>query len=358
MRYLLIFLVLCSVCLADRGRSRYAFPGDADRRSGFRSPDTLQDLICWYDPNKGIPETSGTISVWADQSGNGFDLVEITSPPEAEAHTMPTVGLAAGINGKVVIFDGAQNGNALRAAFGEVFVQPQTKYVLFWLDDYSGDNTNNRFILDGDDETGGTSNANRQALYFKRQTIEIFAGGHIGKIHDADLSAAPAPRATTHITVTPIVVPGAAYIPVRVTDTVFFQSSDDIANSLEMSITNITLTTYEVPFTGGITSITDTAVTPRVSTVDEGKWVDLTLVYNGTDSSIYQDGILITKRYRTTWDLEGRGWSGITIGVRAFTNADTKYHFKGKIGGVIVVNHVSSGPEREEIRTWLRRNVR
>lgn len=58
-------------------------------------------LKCWLRADKGITLTSGAVSTWADQSGNGFDFTQST------AGKRPTVGALGGRTN--VLFDGTDD---------------------------------------------------------------------------------------------------------------------------------------------------------------------------------------------------------------------------------------------------------
>lgn len=54
------------------------------------SPLLLSGLVAWYRADMGVSKTGTTVTAWADQSGNGLDVIPGTSP----------VYSATGVNGK------------------------------------------------------------------------------------------------------------------------------------------------------------------------------------------------------------------------------------------------------------------
>jgi len=80
-------------------------------------PSDLANLKAWYQFNTGITVTGAGVSTWADQSGNGNDLLQSTDTnrPSKEA------------NG-TILFDGVDN--FLRAA-SVTLTQPVTIYLIF-----------------------------------------------------------------------------------------------------------------------------------------------------------------------------------------------------------------------------------
>lgn len=70
-------------------------------------PTEVSGLVCWLRADRGVTLTSGAVSTWADQSGNGHDFTQSTSSDR------PTVSYAdSNFNDKdALAFDGASAGN-------------------------------------------------------------------------------------------------------------------------------------------------------------------------------------------------------------------------------------------------------
>ena len=62
--------------------SKWATRGSSFGKSGGVgapfAPDDLDNLVAWYQFNIGITVTGAGVSTWADQSGNGNDLLQST----------------------------------------------------------------------------------------------------------------------------------------------------------------------------------------------------------------------------------------------------------------------------------------
>ena len=84
--------------------------------SGFL-PSKLVNLEAWYRFNTGITVTGAGVSNWADQSGNGRDLLQSTDTNRPSLESDGTI-----------LFDGVDN--FLKAA-AFTLVQPETIYILF-----------------------------------------------------------------------------------------------------------------------------------------------------------------------------------------------------------------------------------
>lgn len=356
-RAALIWLVILSVsCFGGDRRGRFSVRGSYDARYKFnQTPRQLDDLICEYDPNRGVTESGGTISAWADQSDNGHDL------GQRDSQTFPTIGSVAGLNGKAIIFDGALDGNALTVSFGTTYSQATTIYILVYIDEHRGVTVNSNYIIDGDDSTDSGNNTGRHGLFFKTESLQAFAGFHLDTQSDitAGLSGAPSPRDTTHITVTPDILPsGKGFDGLSA----WLQNFADFGGGTitDLTVSSATDTTYEVPFTGGITAMAsypshDTSGTSRMETIVTGTWFDLVCVYDGENSFLYQDGVLIADRGFGSSTIGTNAWSGINMGVRNFNFSAANIHLKGKIGGMFAFNHASSESERKQMRAYLRR---
>lgn len=85
------------------GRSRAR---DRSRPAGAPQwlPTSLASLAAWYRGDLGITLNGGTVSAWADQSGNGRHLTQGT------AANQPTYGTASGMRGHAALaFDGTND---------------------------------------------------------------------------------------------------------------------------------------------------------------------------------------------------------------------------------------------------------
>lgn len=78
-------------------------------------PSTLPNLAAWYRKGVGVTESGGLVSAWADQSGNGRNLVQATGTNQPALQGDGSI-----------LFDGIDN--SMLATFTRN--QPQTVYVL------------------------------------------------------------------------------------------------------------------------------------------------------------------------------------------------------------------------------------
>ncbi len=55
-------------------------------------PSDLSSLLAWWDATVGVTDTTGNVTAWADQSGNGNDLTgPVTTRNPETARTPSTV---------------------------------------------------------------------------------------------------------------------------------------------------------------------------------------------------------------------------------------------------------------------------
>lgn len=64
--------------------------GIAEVAGEYQTPDAVQGVIAWYIPEDGLDglALSAAIQTWPDQTENGYDLFNMTNPPEISEHIL------------------------------------------------------------------------------------------------------------------------------------------------------------------------------------------------------------------------------------------------------------------------------
>lgn len=131
-------------------------------RKGRASEGIIRSLgpAAWFRPKIGITITGSGVAVWADQSGNGRDLLQGTDT------NRPAYNSTTG----EITFDGADN--FLKTA-PFTLNQPETVYLVFKFISWA----NNKYFIDGN--AGGSMGVLTRAVGGSAPDVQLYAGANL-----------------------------------------------------------------------------------------------------------------------------------------------------------------------------------
>lgn len=151
-------------------------PGTVHTTGGAFTPASISGLVAWYKADVGVTTSSGNVSAWADQGGNGYNLSG--TPVGGQS---PTV-TAGGLNGLDILnWPNSTNGNLSTGAAAVTLGGTGSQASVFVVMRYTGNN-NSRVVSYSVGGSDTAANAFISQFVSASTTINGFSNGVKGAL--------------------------------------------------------------------------------------------------------------------------------------------------------------------------------